>query len=614
MERSFSASRDDTAFAPRGTRQPPIKNNGCSPLKKSSSSSSANGNGGGRVVDLCIDSDSDAGAPAAAAAAWGLDVDDDDEVMELTPPSYSQRSDASEASSAGSKRSARSAYGGEESQCSLTARYDGLALASQQSVGSQYGDQYDGPAFPSQQSFGSQHSDYGGAAFAAVSRSSSSNSACAGTGSSSKGGGGGGSKGGGGDGASSQRGGGSSGKPSGGGGGSGGGGDDGEPAPKRKRARLTPEEREARERAKAQEKADKAAARAAAKAESAAAKAREKEGKARAKLERAVATGRHVAQEVACVLDAGWLDAMAEPDRAALTEAAARQGDDKEAFKVLQARGAVRGAIWWTRRGLLDGGAAAEGDGVSIMQELRVVAVDPAEFADALAVPGAPPDTYPGVGALVDAVAARLCGGGAGGGAARVLLLLQGVARELHRRVAARHRAAQRAGAAAAAAAAACPGEDALQDCLAWLMVARGVEARVTRTPAETGQYLWDLTRALAHGPYRAALTDLHCVSRAKVTVAGGALCGADNAGGGATAADVWLRQLMQVPGVSEPKARNIVRAYPSARRLVHAFTDPAQPQPAALLAHVMSERRELVLSERVYRFFTTRDPDMVVM
>jgi hypothetical protein len=385
---------------------------------------------------------------------------------------------------------------------------------------------------------------------------------------------------------------------------------DGAVVPRKKGARLTPEEREERDAAKAAEKQRKADERAAKKAAKLAEKALEKEAKSQAKLHKAVATGKHVCDEIACVVDDAWLSSLHPDEAEALMTGARFQGDAKEMYKVFSSRGAIRGGIWWTRRGLLQGGSAATGEGVTILNEIMLVVVDPAQFCNRLSVRGPPPNSYPSVGEYVNEALARCAG-------RRLLLVMQGVAQEVNKRVAARHRASASHHDRCATVVS---GTEELEDCCAWLLICKGVECKVTRDVGETGQYLWDLTRSLANNPYRDAVTELHCLTKLKCTVDGGSMEGAqhDDAATGykrtaATTIDVWMRQLMMIPGVSEPKARCIVKHYPSLRQLLHAFTDPREQHPEELLAGILGARREGVLSNRVYTFFTTDNPDLIL-
>jgi hypothetical protein len=239
-----------------------------------------------------------------------------------------------------------------------------------------------------------------------------------------------------------------------------------------------------------------------------------------------------------------------------------------------------------------------------------LVVVDPAQFCNRLSVRGPPPNSYPSVGEYVNEALARCAG-------RRLLLVMQGVAQEVNKRVAARHRASASHHDRCATVVS---GTEELEDCCAWLLICKGVECKVTRDVGETGQYLWDLTRSLANNPYRDAVTELHCLTKLKCTVDGGSMEGAqhDDAATGykrtaATTIDVWMRQLMMIPGVSEPKARCIVKHYPSLRQLLHAFTDPREQHPEELLAGILGARREGVLSNRVYTFFTTDNPDLIL-
>ena len=113
----------------------------------------------------------------------------------------------------------------------------------------------------------------------------------------------------------------------------------------------------------------------------------------------------------------------------------------------------------------------------------------------------------------------------------------------------------------------------------------------------------WSLTRSGAC----CTSTALGCVQKARAQ-SGVVAKGGDE---GMKLANAWLRQLMQVPGVSETRAQAIVRAYPSFHALTQAYADPTKSdaQKEALLENVMDSRtKQAVLSRRVYRFYASTD------
>ena len=82
-------------------------------------------------------------------------------------------------------------------------------------------------------------------------------------------------------------------------------------------------------------------------------------------------------------------------------------------------------------------------------------------------------------------------------------------------------------------------------------------------------------------------------------------------------ARNVWLRQLMTIPRVSEAKARAVLRVYPTIQHLLDVYDDAfkTEEEKQGLLATVMSngKRSELALSARIYTIFTSGDPNEIV-
>lgn len=80
---------------------------------------------------------------------------------------------------------------------------------------------------------------------------------------------------------------------------------------------------------------------------------------------------------------------------------------------------------------------------------------------------------------------------------------------------------------------------------------------------------------------------------------------------------NVWLRQLMTIPQVSEAKARAVLRVYPTIQHLLNVYDDAfkTEKEKEGLLATVMShgKRCELTLSRKIFTIFTSGDPDEVV-
>lgn len=150
--------------------------------------------------------------------------------------------------------------------------------------------------------------------------------------------------------------------------------------------------------------------------------------------------------------------------------------------------------------------------------------------------------------------------------------------------------------------------EEELNDATVWLLIEQHVECTLTSTDEETAEYLLNLTRALSEAPYYDDVTELHCVAKLK----------ADSA---ATTAEekakcAWMRQVQQLPGLSEAKARKLVEHYPTLMSLLDEYEDPTltNDEKKTLLEDCLVEgRKARKLSESMYRLMTSNDPNELI-
>ncbi len=150
--------------------------------------------------------------------------------------------------------------------------------------------------------------------------------------------------------------------------------------------------------------------------------------------------------------------------------------------------------------------------------------------------------------------------------------------------------------------------EEELNDATVWLLIEQHVECTLTSTDDETAEYLANLTRALAEAPYYDDVTELHCVAKLK----------ADSS---ATTAEekakcAWMRQVRQLPGMSEAKARKLLEHYPTLMSLLDEYEDPTltNDEKKCLLEDCMVEgRKAKKLSESMYRLMTSNDPNELI-
>ena len=211
-----------------------------------------------------------------------------------------------------------------------------------------------------------------------------------------------------------------------------------------------------------------------------------------------------------------------------------------------------------------------------------------------------------GCGALGDA--ARSCRRHAAGAApTRVVFVVEGASAAIAAAATANYKRRQRGEPESAMAG--CTDAQ-LEEARVWLYVHHDVEVMTQGGAEESAAYLVGLTRALAELPYMRERTVLSCVVKVKARSAAHAAC-ADAEG--AKLGDTWMHQLMQVPGVSETRAQALVRAYPSMQALVSQYASPAlsTAQKEALLENELGRNKQLAISQRIYKLYTSGDPDM---
>ncbi|CAM9220939.1 unnamed protein product [Ectocarpus sp. 12 AP-2014] len=339
------------------------------------------------------------------------------------------------------------------------------------------------------------------------------------------------------------------------------------------------------------------------------AKQREKAEKAAKTKRDQQARGNFRNEEVACVMERRFFDSARN---ARARAGAAEQQGLKEKFMVAPGDCGAAGAIWWTRRAHLDGGAAVSGPGVQTL-DILVVVVPPETLLDRLGRPGTGGrgpgdggggDLFRGLGQFVDGIRSSAPG------FSRLVLVLEGAKAAIDKRWAASaHGSSSGTGKGPAGR---CARDDEFEDAQCWLLIHKEVETRLTKNSEETGQYLWDLTKSLSSMPYKDDVTELHCVARSKTEARGSERFPEKEK----ELMDTWVRMLEQVQHVSGNKAVEIAAHYPLPRDLVAALSDPAVPEAdrAGLLQRKMgssSEQRKC--ARRVFELFTQEDGDFVI-
>jgi hypothetical protein len=148
-----------------------------------------------------------------------------------------------------------------------------------------------------------------------------------------------------------------------------------------------------------------------------------------------------------------------------------------------------------------------------------------------------------------------------------------------------------------------------LLDATQWLLVQFQVECMFCPTSDLIQMAVHKMTRALCDKPYANQVTELECIKKIKQCVSS-----SDNPM--QKARDVWLRQLQQIPGISETKAQNIVEHYPTCQSLWQAYRQEGEGRSSTLLATVFSGgiRNEPKLSEAVFKVMTSNEPGEMIL
>jgi len=147
-----------------------------------------------------------------------------------------------------------------------------------------------------------------------------------------------------------------------------------------------------------------------------------------------------------------------------------------------------------------------------------------------------------------------------------------------------------------------------LQDAIQWLLIQFQVDCIHCKTVEEIQGNIHKLTRGICETPYAEQVTELHCCKKIKtgVKITDSALV---------RARDTWIRQLQQIPRLSEPMARNVARHFPTMHSLVETYRCGTDYQNQELLAGILTgTSRQMKLSEWVHRIMTSSDANEMIV
>jgi hypothetical protein len=255
----------------------------------------------------------------------------------------------------------------------------------------------------------------------------------------------------------------------------------------------------------------------------------------------------------------------------------------------------VKGSVRWIRKDYTAGGAqdaiqalqAGRPSGYQSLDRMVICFHEPKEFINMLQRSDDDDDDYPLLQSWLQSLEFR----------GKLVLMLHQVTDALHREWNAHRRTKQNPP----------PPTDAeLDDAIVWLLIQFQVECIKCDSEERVLQTIKKMTRALSEEPYKQQVTELECIKKISSDCP-------DNADNFTKAKDCWIRQLQQVPRVSEAMARHLAQYFPTARSLWDAYEDPSrtQDEKRLLIAPLFKEgRQHPKLADMVYRLLTSANPN----
>lgn len=157
-----------------------------------------------------------------------------------------------------------------------------------------------------------------------------------------------------------------------------------------------------------------------------------------------------------------------------------------------------------------------------------------------------------------------------------------------------------------------------LDDAMRWLLVQFQVECMLCKNNNLIQLTLHKMARALSDKPYATQVTELECIKKIKAGPGAASDDPVDRA------RDVWLRQLQQVPRLSQGMAENVVLRYPTCQALWQRYRELLQNEDVdegiedcgSLLADILNGGRssQQKLSQAVFRIMMSDDPNEMIL
>ena len=154
------------------------------------------------------------------------------------------------------------------------------------------------------------------------------------------------------------------------------------------------------------------------------------------------------------------------------------------------------------------------------------------------------------------------------------------------------------------------PSVNAVENAVMQLYIRSGIDVKMCDTYDECARYLLETTIVTARGMAPSSVTGRFSgIKKSKSTLDPSSDHKAYNT------ADVWLRHLECIPGLSHKKARTIAVRFPTLTSLLshYASLNTDQERENALEQIINPGRRERTLSARVFKVFTSSNPDMIL-
>lgn len=157
------------------------------------------------------------------------------------------------------------------------------------------------------------------------------------------------------------------------------------------------------------------------------------------------------------------------------------------------------------------------------------------------------------------------------------------------------------------------PTAEELHDAITWILIQFQIECVHCKSNEDVSVQLCKVTRLLAESPYRKPVTEFSCIKKIKATHN---LDENDESNSFERAKDCWMRQLQQIPNISQPRALHFTKFYPTPLSLWIAYQNPSLSlaQKRSLVANCFHETvSHLKLSEKLYTVMTSQDPNEMI-